>query len=233
MKTTKILVVALGYAWLACSSSMANSMPAQQFGIDFSGGGFNGVWCPGYSVGYTFQVTSPVTVVGLADYDPDPSSFQVARVGLWNNGGSVTGYGSSPGSLITSATIAANALPSMGAGSLFTDVPITPVTLQPGYYDVAAYGSEYTGAGSPAYSSLANYAVAPDINFVQDSFTYGSGGLAYPNFSDQYWYGSAFVGWFGGNIVLGTPSPVSDSSSSLMLLLGGCLALAVVRRKSA
>jgi hypothetical protein len=220
------VVVFLGHALLASSSLMAN-----QFGIDFTGGGFNGVWCPGYSVGYTFQVTSPVTVVGLGDYDPNPSGFQLAQVGLWYNGGSITEYGSSPGSLIASTTIAADTQPS--GGGLFAEAAIAPITLQPGYYDVAAFGAEFTGAGYPAYSPLNNFTVAPGINFVQDSFSYGSGALAYPNFSDEYWYGSGFVGWFGGNIVLGSPDAVSDASSSLLLLLGACLTVFAVRRKFA
>jgi hypothetical protein len=225
MKPNNLLFI-VGSVLLASSNLMA-----EQMGIDWSGGGFSGVWCPGYSVGYTFQVTSPVTVVGLAAYDPNSAAFPLSQVGLWNNGGSITGHGSSPGSLITSATIAANTAPTMGEGGLFAEVPITPITLQPGYYDVADFGPGYTGAGSPAYSPLENFVVAPGVNFVQDSFTYGSGSLAYPNFSDQYYYGTNFVGWFGGNIVLGNTFPVPDASSGLMLLSCSCLALGAVRRK--
>src|ERR1700733_3386573 len=229
----KKLAVLLGSTLLAGSSLMA-----QQLGIDFSGGGFNAIYCPGYSVGYTFQVTSPVTLIGLAAYDPDPSQFPVVQVGLWNNGGSLTSSGSSPGSLITSATIAAHTPATVGLGNLFADVDITPIILQPGYYDVASFGSEFTGAGAPAFSALNSLTVATGITFVEDSFTYGADALSYPNMSDQWYYGSSFVGWFGGNVVLsGTGNIVSvsvpDSACSLVLLSGACVALGALRRKFA
>ncbi|HEY3864289.1 MAG TPA: hypothetical protein VGO59_20650 [Verrucomicrobiae bacterium] len=228
------LAIVLGSMLLASSNLLADSL-----GIDFTGGGLSPVYCTGYTVGYTFQVNSPVTVVGLAAFDPGGATSSAEKVGLWSNGGGISPYGSSPGSLITSATIAAGTLPTLGAGNLFAEIGITPIVLQPGFYDVAAFGAAYTGGGKAPYAPLNNFTTDSSITFVQDSFTYGTGGLAYPNYSDQFWFGSDFEGWFGGNIVLGQIGPqieplaVPDSSSSWMLLAGASAAFGVARRKFA
>src|SRR5271165_3810395 len=95
---TKNIAMIFGSALLTVSSATA-----QQFGVDFSGGGGveNNI---GWNLGYEFQVTTPVTIVGLAAWDGTaPGGLsQAVPVGLWSDNGS----------MLASATIAAGTLPS-------------------------------------------------------------------------------------------------------------------------
>ena len=188
---------------------------AQQFGIDFAGGGGTAN-NDGWNLGYEFQVTSPVTIVGLAAWDGNtPGGLsQAVPVGLWRN----------DGSLLASATIAAGTLPS-DPGDQFADVGIAPITLSPGLYDVAALDPQIFGGFWP---SLQNFTEAPGINYVQDRFAYG--GLDFPGQTDSGFYGANFNGWFGGNIVT-EAAEVPDGGPCFLLLTGTCLVLGIVRRK--
>jgi hypothetical protein len=229
MNSRKLAVTAiLGAAVLTVSSTMA-----QELGVNFSGGGyFQSDYA--YTLGYEFQVTTPVTVVGLAALDPASSLIGVnVVVGLWQNGGNLGETGSLPGPLLTSAIISAGTLPTMGAGGQFAEVAITPIVLTPGLYEVAATDPDFILGGGTAGSPLTGLTVAPGINYVEDSYANGTS-LTYPGNSELYLYGSGFYGWFGGNIVIASStSSVPDASSALVLLSGACLALGALRRKFA
>jgi hypothetical protein len=215
----KTLAVILSSAVLTVSSGMA-----QQLGINFTGGGIGSYYNGSpLTLGYEFQVTSPVTITGLAAYDPNAPGgipFDVP-VGLWYNGGG----------LIDSATVLTGtpAIP----GSQFAEVGITPISLAPGLYQVGAYDTQaFTFGGGGEGPPFTGVTFAPGINYVEDSYIY-TGGLSYPS-SDQFGGGDGFYGWFGGNIVVGgSNASVPDASSSLMLLSGACVALGAARRKLA
>jgi hypothetical protein len=215
MKASR-LAVFIGSASLTISSAMA----AIQFGVDFTGGGdFQNNY--DYSLGYEFQVTSPVSVVGLAAWDVNGSGGlpQSEAVGLWTDSGT----------LLRSSTIPAGTLPS-DPGNQFAAVGISAITLNPGYYDVAAVGP-YTYGNGEGYPPFTGYTVATGINFVEDRWITSPGVLAYPVNDD---YNGGLAGWFGGNVVLGNetvPEPSTMIAGALMLLPFGSGAIRQLRKK--
>jgi len=194
----------IGTAFLTGASAIA--VPVQ-FGVDFTSVGGN------YSssvldVGYEFQVTSTVTVVGLAAWDintPNGLPYNVP-VGLWTQSGT----------LLASGIIASGTLPS-DPNQQFAEVSITPIVLLPGFYDVAAVDAFAFAPNLPGFTT------APGISFIQTEYN-SSSSLGFPGNTD-----SRYEGYFGGNIVLATP----DGASTLLLLSGACMSLGALRRKLA
>jgi hypothetical protein len=216
MKSKKPAVTAiLGAALLTVSSVMA-----QQLGINFTGGnglGGDSTW----TLGYEFQVTSPVTVVGLATFDPSGLLHNVP-VGLWTDSGA----------LVASATVPI----STPATGLFAEVSILPIVLPVGFYDVGSFDPHNAyGYGNGSFGSLTGLTVAPGITYVQDRYATQYTGFTYPG-NSKIALGEIPPGtyaWFGGNIVVDGSSSVPDASSALGLLWGACLALGALRRKLA
>lgn len=213
---TKSLAVILGSALLAVSSVMA-----QQDIVSFSSPGIlanDGDW----TLGYEFQVTSPITVTGLSAFANGPYSTAVTgldentAVGLWN----------SSDALIASATVLAGTAAPLTLDGLFRYASITPMTLPDGTYYV---GAEMGDNLYTFYTS--GFASIPGVTFVQDQAVPGSS-LAFPDRSFGI-TASAGGGFFGGNVVIGGVSAVPDASSTLALLSGACLTLGLLRRKLA
>jgi hypothetical protein len=144
---------------------------------------------------------------------------QSEAVGLWTDSGT----------LLASSTIPAGTLPS-DAGNQFAAVGISAITLNAGYYDVAAVGPYIFGNGE-GFPPLTGYTVATGINFVADRWITSPGVLAYP-INDDFHGGLA--GWFGGNVVLGNetvPEPSTMIAGALMLLPFGSGAIRQLRKK--
>src|SRR5580658_7257135 len=79
---------------------------ASVLGVDFSGYSDNGIGNFGYTLGYDFQVNTPVTVVELAAFDDNlgPGLPQPVQVGLWN----------ANGQLLATTIIGQGTLPTLG-----------------------------------------------------------------------------------------------------------------------
>lgn len=197
---------------------MGSTAIAQQLGVNFAA--TSGATGSPWTLGYEFEVTTPVTLVGLATFAPTGAGglTQDVQVGLWTDDGN----GPITSTLIDSATVTAGTLPS--ADGPFAEVAVTPITLAPGLYDVGSFdtGDYWTGG-------VSGVTYAPGIEFVQSRYSTGGLGFSYPNNVDEP---DSVIAWFGGNIVLAGGS-VPDASSTLMLLSVACLALVVVRRKIA
>jgi len=193
--------------YLGSISLTISSATAQQLGIDFEGWN-NGGFLTSYSFGYEFQVTSPITVVGLAAWAEGGSLAQNVPVELWTESGT----------LLQSATIPAGTSPTLGSFDGFADVGITPITLQPGYYDVAAVSGWYVIVNN---STINGITVAPGINLVGGVGTATDGGLAFPGNGPD----TGYAGFFGGNIVVSeVPEP-----STLALACAGAAGLLAIR----
>jgi hypothetical protein len=159
-----------------------------------------------YVLGYGFNVTQPVQIIGLAFYDDYGDGLLESHdVGLWDP----------LRNLIAQATVGPSS-PLIGLAP-FRWATITPVPL--------AIGDDYRVAavtGSENYSAEpSTLIVDPHIEFVFDQYADGTT-LVYPDLT------LGAVGAWGGNVVLseGVPEP-----SSLLLFGGGALALLLRRRR--
>jgi uncharacterized protein DUF4082 len=175
-----------------------------------------------WNLGFEFLANTNVSVTALGNMDfGSPSSLsQPQQVGLWD----------SSGDLLASAYV--NSSSTQIDNFAFTFV--TPVSLFSGNYYIVG------GQGGADYSGLEPIAVAPQITYVEDLYTYmgaapdspaiGPLNLAEPLTSESLTT-TSYAGWFGGDVLLATPEP------SYYLLLGaGITALLVTfraRRKTA
>ena len=86
------------------------------------------------TAGYTFDVTTPLTVTELEMYADFGFQSAVIPVGIWDNSGTLLTSAS------ISTTVPATITPSANGGSFF-GVTITPITLTPGTtYTIGAFG---------------------------------------------------------------------------------------------
>jgi hypothetical protein len=205
-------------AFLGSALLIGSSVMAQQLGVNFNyTGGAATAGTSVWTLGYEFQVTSPITLDGLATFDISGGLLQDVQVGVWADNGNIN----TSSTLIDSAIVPAGTLPT--AGSPFAEVAITPIVLSPGLYDVGSFD-----VSDPWTADFSGATVAPGISFVQSRYSSDTS-FEYPNNNDEP---NSVIAWFGGNIVVSGGS-VPDASSSLMLLSAACLALGAVRRKLA
>jgi hypothetical protein len=167
----------------------------------------NGAW----SLGFAFQVNSPISVDGLSFYDDVKDGLtQTHDVGLWT----------AAGTLIASTTVpAGTAAPLDG---FFRVQSVTPFILPAGNYVVAAE----TGAENYTYYTYepADFSTIPQVSFLNDLWI-SSPTLAFPDSST----GGGLIGFFGANVHVGNEVP--DAAFSIMLLSMGLAGLAAFGRK--
>ncbi len=167
------------------------------------------------SLGLDFTVNSNVVVYGLGAFYDGGDPITVA---IYNINGPETL--TSTGSLVVSAIISAALGP-------YTFVPVTPVTLTPGYYQVAAWGY---GTGNGNYNTgncgggycpaLGFNALGGELTFGLPWFNFGVGGFANQDQDDNYGnsgpYGNEHYYGAGNFEAYATPLP----STWTMLIAG-------------
>jgi len=194
-KYWRVLSLAAVVLVLACGMAMANPDPAVDFdsvNYDFT----NGTW----SLGWEFNVLSPVTVTTLGFYDDLMNGLTENHdVGIWDPSGS----------LLVSGTVTPGS-PLVG-WFRWTAVPLTTLAVGDGYRIAATTGSEnYTWEPN-------GLTVVPQIELVQSRET-SSSTLVYPENTDvQY-------GIFGPNFNIVKPVPEPASVAALGLMASGLLA---------
>jgi protein with PEP-CTERM/exosortase system signal/uncharacterized protein DUF4082 len=210
----KFLVIALS---TLASVAASQSLQADTLGLNFgslSDSFDSNVYC----LGFEFQVTQPVIVDGLAVWNESaPNGLPESEaVGLWN----------SSGDLLASSTVGEGTLPF--DGSEFSAVSIDPLELADGTYVVGAVGP-YTFGGD-GLGTATGLTTAPGITYIEDQYVeVDGGGLQFPNES-QFGSGVGFVGFPGGDFIVGG-NPVPDSGSTMALLALAVGGLISVRRK--
>jgi hypothetical protein len=164
-----------------------------------------------WSLGWQFTVSSPVTVDGLA-YFNNAGDTENHDVGIFND---------TTQALLISTTVLPTD-PQIGTATWRVH-GVTPYFLGVGTYDIMAV----TGSGVYAATPTTLSTFLPPITFIQDEFFTPPGGvLAFPNDTD----GAEVQGIFGPSftITTGIPEP-----ASILLIGGGLLALAGLRRRRA
>jgi hypothetical protein len=194
---------------LAASLLAAGSSQAQELIADWTQTGDlnnNNAW----TLGFSFNVNTPITVTGLAYYNPSAAGD---AVGLWDANGN-----------LLATTIVTSSDPFLGNGFLQYSSLFASVTLPDGTYTVGGENN-----GTQVYSYLnGGFSTIPQVTFLQDEFTLGPV-LTMPTSSSL---GGA-NGWFGGDVVINgsIKTNVPDGGSTMALLSSGLLALGAIRRK--
>jgi len=195
------LIVLVGLAGLTAAQSHAGTLA-----LDITANPGNTGTSTTHSLGWQFQVNTPIMVDGLAFFN-----------GGVTQGHDVGIYLDSTHTLLVSTTVLTSD-PQSGTGPWLVHA-ITPFLLAPGTYDIAAE----TGADNYTSGPL-SMSTIPEITFLQDRYAFGSPVLAFPSAT------SGTVGWFGPSFTsfdaVSTPEP-----ASMMLVGVGLLLSGIVRRK--
>jgi len=157
------------------------------------------------SVGWQFNVLSPITVGDLEWYDPTRNGLSTQHmVGIWNSGGT----------LLTSALIPAGAV--AGLDGMFRFVLVTPITLAVGNGYIVGGENFSTNTDRLACGSggscdgLLSQTLDPRLAFVNATFSdIGSGFVAPTQFS------VAHEGFYGPSF---SAAAVPEPSSMLLLV---------------
>jgi hypothetical protein len=194
------LILGLGVGLLSVSGVFAQNI------VDFTSptvDSTNNAW----SLGFAFQVNSPISVDGLSFYDDAKNGLtQTHDVGLWT----------AAGTLIASTTVPdGTAAPLDG---FFRVQSVTPFILPAGDYVVAAE----TGDENYTYDPT-GFSTIPQVSFLNDLYIL-SPTLAFPDSNIE-----GTIGYFGANVHVGNEVP--DAASSIMLLSMGLAGLAAFGRK--
>ena len=213
---------------LAALLTVGSCATAQaQQGVSWTSYQFSSAGGAPITIGYRFDVTAPVTVIGLGFFT-DPNKGVVApdftlgdshEVGLWSVIGGVH--------TLLETTVVTNSSTLIGMFKYNLTKPISlGVTGSNDYYEVAGFTSDdgwaYGDSFDPSPTGTSNfngYAVAPGLSNALGWYTYASG------FTEPL--GTAHEMYGGGNVLLGAvPEP-----APLAVLGLGALGLLLRRRR--
>jgi hypothetical protein len=192
---------------------------AQQDIVRISGAGTDQHISGNYTLGYEFQVITPITVIGLSDFADGVSTAlgSAPNVALWN----------SAGTEVASATVTTSDPFTSDGFFRYATLSSGPIVLQAGDYFVGAYaptGTAYS-YGATGLTSVSS------VKFLEFAYAYPSSGLT----DENHTYSGPNT-FFGGNVVIGNSlrangDPVPDAGSSMILLSAALAGLAAFSRK--
>ena len=125
--------------------------------LDFTGGGLAGAGLS-LTAGWTFTLSAPTTVGGLAFWTPGTSVVQSHQVGLWDGSGALLASTTISGSGTTSD-------PSTGLGGRWLENPIAPLTLTTGQtYTLGAFFAQ--GSSDAPVLIASTVTTIPGVTYV-------------------------------------------------------------------
>ena len=203
MKVAKLGII-FGLGLVVVSGARGQSLI-----VDFTSPGGVTTGVSDLVLGFEFQVNSPVTVIGLADFAPTAAGN---RVGLWD----------ASQNLLATATVN-SADPSIGHGFFnFAAVPST--ALLPGSYYVGAELDGLDGSDAAYTWDGTGLTTLPQISNLIPAYEFG-GALILPDIPD----GGAASAYFGGNVVV--ENRVPDAGTTIGLFGLALTGLGVLRRR--
>ena len=190
-------------SWLSVPAAFAQQNIVTFNSVDPGSTGNNG---NSYTLGYEFQVTTPIEVGGLSVFTANPSAglSEDTPVGLWN---------ASQTELACRDRVLAGTVDPLTADGFFRYATLaSPVTLPDGTYYV---GAEFEGGIDSYTYNVGGLATMPGITLIGPYYEMGAS-LTFPGTSGS---GIASDGVFGGNVVL-APSVVPEPGLCLLLSIG-------------
>lgn len=185
----------------------AQATPVLTFDTTTGDSGFN----QDQSVGWEFNVLSPITVTGLGWFDENADGLNTSHtVGIWDPGGT----------LLESVV-----LPSGTAAALdgqFRTIMLAPLLLSPGVGYIV--GGQNFSTNAERLADNVTFTINPAVSFVDPTFTNIGAGFDRPTQISV-----ATTGFFGPSFSVSAATPVPEPAS-LFLLGSGLIGLRSLRR---
>ncbi len=220
MKTFNMSKTALTLAALALTGLASAAAQAQTPILDFTSGFQSQAGTGGHTFGYSFTVTAntPITGLGVFDWNSDGLLANKIAVGLWDASGPT---------LLASTAITNASFPiaSTSANGRWLEQPVAPFVLTPGTY---VLGALYTNAGDFFASTIAIPSTIPGVTFGGAQYD-ASNNFVYPGTPDAL----DSPGYFGPTAFFGDRTSSVPEPGSVTLLVAGGLSCLMLRRRKA
>jgi|SRR5579871_4611074 len=187
--------------------------------LDFTGGFQSQIGAPGNTVGYSFNVSSNITIRGLGVFDWNSDGLlSKIPVGIWNTAGPTLLANST---LDNTSTVVA----STSANGRWLENSIPALTLTPGNYVIGAY---YVNAGDFFADVAAIPTTITGVNYGVPLYT-TTNSFSYPNIFNPL---DPTGGFFGPTAFLDAKgSNVPEPGSMALLVALGLTGVALLRRR--